>query len=74
MHNIILIPGDGVGPELTRAVLRCIEASGVSCNWIEKQMGTVAYEQEGDILPQHVLDAIKAVSYTHLTLPTTSRV
>lgn len=63
MHDIVLIPGDGVGPELTRAVLRCIKASGVSCNWIEKHAGSLAYENEGDILPEHVIKAIADVGY-----------
>ncbi len=63
MHDIVLIPGDGVGPELTRAVLRCIEASGVRCNWIEKQAGTTAYERDGDVLPDHVIAAIADVGY-----------
>ncbi len=63
MHDIVLIPGDGVGPEITRAVIRCIAASGVKCNWIEKSIGSTAYEKEGNILPPHVIDAIKQTRY-----------
>ncbi len=63
MHDIVLIPGDGVGPELTQAVLQCIKASGVSCNWIEKQAGAIAYEREGEVLPEHVINTIADVGY-----------
>lgn len=59
MHDIVLIPGDGVGPELTREVVRCVEASGVSCNWIEMNAGAKVAETEGEALPRRVLEAIQ---------------
>lgn len=59
--DIILIPGDGVGPELVSATQKCIDATGVNINWITKDAGSVSLEKEGELLPQHVLDAIKQV-------------
>lgn len=61
MNKIVLIPGDGVGPELIDATRKCIEATGVRIDWIEKYAGAVSLEKEGELLPQHVLDEIQAV-------------
>ncbi|MCX5703259.1 MAG: isocitrate/isopropylmalate dehydrogenase family protein [Candidatus Omnitrophica bacterium] len=58
-HKITLIPGDGIGPEITEAAVRCIEATGVKIEWQEALAGTVAQEKSGDILPQKTLDSIK---------------
>ena len=60
-NKVVLIPGDGVGPELIDATRKCIEATGVSIDWIEKHAGAVSLEKEGEILPQHVLDEIQTV-------------
>lgn len=61
MYQIVLISGDGVGPELVSATRKCIEATGVEIDWIEKQAGSFALEKEGSLLPQHVLDEIRRV-------------
>ena len=58
-YKITLIPGDGIGPEITEAAVRCIEATGVKIEWEEAQAGTVAQEKSGDILPKKTLDSIK---------------
>jgi isocitrate dehydrogenase (NAD+) len=59
-HNIVLIPGDGIGPEVTHAACRVMEASGFEVNWIEVPAGADAVEHgHGDVLPQITLDAIK---------------
>lgn len=59
MHNITLIPGDGIGPEITQATLVAIEATGVKINWDIQNAGADCIETEGTPLPQRVLDSIK---------------
>jgi len=44
-HTITLIPGDGIGPEGTDAVLRIIEAAGVSVDWEPHDAGLLAFER-----------------------------
>ena len=41
-HRAILIPGDGIGPEVTRAVTRVLDAAGAPVEWTEKQAGVTA--------------------------------
>lgn len=59
MHNITLIPGDGIGPEIAEATLVAIEATGVKINWDVVNAGSDFLETEGTVLPQKVLDSIK---------------
>ncbi len=59
-HTIVLLPGDGIGPEVTHAAARVIEAAGLGVNWIEVPAGASAVEQgHGEVLPQITLDAIR---------------
>ncbi|PIS33826.1 MAG: isocitrate dehydrogenase [Candidatus Omnitrophica bacterium CG08_land_8_20_14_0_20_41_16] len=58
-HKITLIPGDGIGPEVTFAAKRCIEATGVKIEWDEVLAGSDALKATGELLPQGVLDSIK---------------
>ncbi|MDD5155896.1 MAG: isocitrate/isopropylmalate dehydrogenase family protein [Candidatus Omnitrophica bacterium] len=58
-HNITLIPGDGIGPEVTLAARKCIEATGVKIEWEEVIAGEEALKKHGDILPPNVLESIK---------------
>jgi isocitrate dehydrogenase (NAD+) len=58
-HKITLIKGDGIGPEVTLAAKRCIEATGVKIDWEEVIAGQKAQEKYGEVLPQDVLDSIK---------------
>ncbi len=58
-HKITLIPGDGVGPEITEAVTRVIESSGVNIEWDLQEAGTDVYENEGTPLPDNVIDSIR---------------
>ncbi len=57
-HVITLIPGDGIGPEVTSAVVRIIEAAGVEVEWQTYYAGAQALEKFGDTLPQELLDSI----------------
>jgi isocitrate dehydrogenase (NAD+) len=58
-YKITLIPGDGIGPEITRAVVRIIEASGVEIEWEKFVAGAEALSRLGDPLPEPVLESIK---------------
>ncbi|GBE05891.1 MAG TPA: isocitrate/isopropylmalate dehydrogenase family protein [Nitrospirae bacterium] len=59
MHKITLIPGDGVGPEITEATKRVLEATGVSFEWDVQNAGEDVYKQEGTPLPDRVVESIK---------------
>ncbi|MDQ4082269.1 MAG: isocitrate/isopropylmalate family dehydrogenase, partial [Actinomycetota bacterium] len=59
-HRVILIPGDGTGPELTEATRRVLEATGVDFEWDVQHAGTdVMDANDGNPLPDHVLAAIR---------------
>jgi isocitrate dehydrogenase (NAD+) len=58
-HTITLIPGDGIGPEVSSAVVRIIEAAGVDVQWETHYAGAQALEKFGDTLPQDLLESIK---------------
>jgi isocitrate dehydrogenase (NAD+) len=59
-HRVVLIPGDGTGPELTEATRRVLEATGVGFDWDVRHAGTDVMEQNGgNPLPDEVLDAIR---------------
>src|SRR5216110_791096 len=60
-HTIVLISGDGIGPDVTAAARRVLEAAGLSVEWIELPAGAVALEQGfEDVLPKQTLAAIKS--------------
>ena len=57
-HKITLLPGDGIGPEVTAAVVQIIECAGVDVEWEKYFVGAEALARFGDPLPQEVLDSI----------------
>ncbi|HYC60854.1 MAG TPA: isocitrate dehydrogenase (NAD(+)) [Thermoanaerobaculia bacterium] len=57
-HKITLLPGDGIGPEVTAAVVQIIECAGVEVEWEKYVVGAEALARTGDPLPQDVLDSI----------------
>ena len=60
-HTIVLIPGDGIGPEVTAAGRRVLEAAGLSVEWVELPAGAAALEAGHDnVLPQRTVAAIQA--------------
>lgn len=59
MHNITLIQGDGIGPEITEAALVAIEATGVKINWEKAYAGAQTLEKQGTTLPDETLESIK---------------
>src|SRR5438093_7993100 len=58
-HTITLIPGDGIGPEVTEAVVRILAASGVSIEWDHQVAGLVAFQRTGEALPVALIDSIR---------------
>src|SRR5262249_59505030 len=59
-HTIVLIPGDGIGPEVTSAARRVLEAAGLDVQWVELPAGATAVEHGyKDVLPQETLAAIR---------------
>lgn len=59
MYKITLIPGDGVGPEITEATKRVLEATGIPIEWDIQDAGEDVYNQEGSPLPDRVLESIR---------------
>ena len=57
-HDVVLIPGDGIGPEITQAMRRVVEATGVKINWNVQEAGAGVMDEFGTPLSQHVLDAV----------------
>jgi isocitrate dehydrogenase (NAD+) len=58
-HRVTIIPGDGIGPEVTEAARLVLDAAGVGIEWVERTAGAVALEREGELLPAGTLDAIR---------------
>ena len=57
-HTITLIPGDGIGPEVTGAVVKILERAGLDVEWESHLAGVLALERKGATLPQDLLDSI----------------
>jgi len=58
-HNVTLIPGDGIGPEITEAVVRVIEAANVDITWDRQLAGIPAVQEFGVSVPDQLLDSVK---------------
>ena len=58
-HTITLIPGDGIGPEVTAAVVSIIEAAGVTVTWERHDAGVIALERHGSPLPDELIASIR---------------
>ena len=58
-HALTLIPGDGIGPEVTTAVVKVLDAAGVSIEWDRQDAGVVAFRKTGETLPAALLDSVK---------------
>ena len=58
-HTITLIPGDGIGPEVSAAVVRILTASGAQIEWERHDAGVAAMERYGTTLPHSLLDSIE---------------
>jgi len=58
-ERITLIPGDGIGPEITNATLRVLDASGARLEWDRQEAGVAALERHQTPLPEATLDSIR---------------
>ena len=58
-YQVVLIPGDGIGPEVASAARRCLEATGVCFSWLEHIAGEAAIAKFGTPLPEETLQAIR---------------
>src|SRR5947208_6006050 len=59
-YRVTFIPGDGVGPELSDATRRVLEATGVEFDWDVQEAGADVMDRYGTPLPDHVLESIRA--------------
>ena len=57
-HTITLIPGDGIGPEVTEAVLRILAVAGVQIEWDRQEAGVAAFERHGPRCRAELLDSV----------------
>jgi isocitrate dehydrogenase (NAD+) len=58
-HQVTLIPGDGIGPEISDAMVKVVEATGVAIDWHVQEAGAHVMEAEGTPLPERVLDSVR---------------
>jgi len=58
-HRVTLIPGDGIGPEVTKAAVRMLEASGVKFEWEQFEAGAEAYEKYKEYIPKALHESIE---------------
>lgn len=58
-HRITLIPGDGIGPEVTDAVVQVLDRAGFDVEWERESAGAAEVERSGESLPRRVLDSIR---------------
>ncbi|MBV8049543.1 MAG: isocitrate/isopropylmalate dehydrogenase family protein [Acidobacteriaceae bacterium] len=64
-HKVTLIPGDGIGPEVTQAAVRILEATGLKFDWESYAAGADAYDKYHEYIPKDLIDSIER---THLAL------
>src|SRR6202162_2135085 len=55
VHRVTMIPGDGVGPEVSEATRRVLEATGVQFDWVVQNAGLAVMEKQGTPMPADVL-------------------
>ncbi len=60
MHKITLIPGDGIGPEITTAMRRVVKATGIEVEWEVVEAGADVIDKYGTPLPEQVLESIRS--------------
>ena len=59
MKRVTLIPGDGIGPEISDSVVMILEAAGVKIDWDIQTAGADVAQTEGTVLPQRVIESIR---------------
>jgi isocitrate dehydrogenase (NAD+) len=58
-HTITLIPGDGIGPEVTKPTLKIIKAAGAKVKWEIQLAGAEALKKKGTTLPKELMDSFE---------------
>jgi len=58
-YRIVLISGDGIGPEITAAVKKVLAAAGARINWVEEKAGVAALAEGLDVMPEKTLESIR---------------
>ena len=58
-HNVAVIGGDGIGPEVTREALKAIAAAGVNLDTTEFNLGGAAYQETGEVLHDETLEELR---------------
>jgi isocitrate dehydrogenase (NAD+) len=61
-YEVVLLPGDGIGPEVSRSACQVIEAAGISISWNQLPVGIEAFELYGEALPTAVIEAARQTS------------
>ena len=59
MHEITLVPGDGIGPEIADATRQVLDATGVEIDWVIEDAGVTTLDREGTVLPERVLESVR---------------
>jgi len=57
-YSVTLLPGDGIGPEITDATLLVLDATGIEFNWDRQVAGAAAIERRGEALPNPAIESI----------------
>src|SRR5207247_9221800 len=58
-HEVVLIPGDGIGPEVAAATRLVLDATGVDLGWEQRPAGASALATGGALLPEGTLEAVR---------------
>src|SRR5664279_3726296 len=58
-HQVTLIPGDGIGPEVAEATVRAVEATGVNIDWERVEAGARALAEQGQLIPDDVFASLE---------------
>lgn len=60
-HTVLHVPGDGIGPEVTSAARRVVDATGVRITWVDAEAGEDVFREQGVTIPQETLDLIAQI-------------
>lgn len=60
-HEIAIIPGDGIGPEVAEATVRVLEAAGADIRWTWLEAGADYVHKYGDPMPEQVISAVRSI-------------
>ena len=62
VHNVTLVPGDGIGPEVTGAVVRILESTGLKFEWERFEVGAEAYKKYHEYMPHELIESLERTS------------